>query len=188
MTKACFNSCHCYSRNCPQGMPNQKTGSAIGSSCVMNSLGRHFRDQTDTEYPACDYENSGVKCDFFTTVNDHNQLAYPTDITFGPVVAEPAATSADLSAILSMLEAQKLEADIRSQKQDEQKATLQTQIHQLSLGACWPCSRYFCSKPACTTCPSLYPVNLSTSSDSKCYCQDDRSAPVRPEPQPQHGL
>ena len=96
-------------------MPNHKTDSVIGSSCVMNSLGRHFRDQTDTEHPACDYENSGVKCNFFTTVNEHNQLTYPTDITIGPAVAEPAATSADLSVILSMLEAQKLEADRRSE-------------------------------------------------------------------------
>ena len=34
-----------------------------------------------------------------------------------------------------MLEAQKLEADRRSQKQDEQMTTLQTQVNQLFLGA-----------------------------------------------------
>ena len=116
MAKARCSSCHCYSRNCPPGMPNHKTDSVIGSSCVMNSLGRHFRDQTDTDHPTCDYESGGVKCDFFTAVNEHNQLTYPTDITLGPVVAEPPAANADLAAILSILEAQKLETDRRNQK------------------------------------------------------------------------
>ena len=116
-------------------MPNHKTDSVIGSSCVMNSLGRHYRDQTDTGNPTCDYESSGVKCDFFTTVNEYNQLTYPSDITLGPAVADPPAINAELAAILSMLEAQKVEAEKRSQRQDEQMSSLQTQVNQLSLGS-----------------------------------------------------
>ena len=144
-------------------MPNHKTDSVIGSLCVMNSMGRHYRDQTNTENPTCDYESSGVKCDFFTSETDHNKLPYPTDITLGPVVAEPSpAPSADLSAILLLLQQQKIDADKQNEKQNEQLQNLQNQVNQLSLNAV-PITT---SAQTLSAPPSAPPAPVYTSSSS----------------------
>jgi hypothetical protein len=77
-----------------------------------------------------------VKCDFFTSENEHNKLPYNTDVTLGPVVAEPSpAPSADLSAILLLLQQQKVDTDKQNKKQNEQLQNLQNQVNQLSLNA-----------------------------------------------------
>ena len=115
-------SCHCFTRNCPAGLPNHKNYTA-GPSCMMNSLGRHYRDQTDTSNPTCDYES----CDFFPTGHEHSKLDYPTDVTIGPAVTE--SSPSDLSTILQLLQQQKIDAD----QQKEQLQSLQNQVTNLSL-------------------------------------------------------
>ena len=62
-----------------------------------------------------------------------------------------------------MLEAQKLEADRRSQKQDEQMTTLQTQVNQLSLGAGPTLATSAQSQPAPPTAPPAPTFTQSTS-------------------------
>ena len=100
------SSCHCFSRNCPEGLPNHKDNT-VGPNCTMNSMGRHYRDQGDTTVPVCDY----VNCTFFTT-DEFRTLDYPTDVTLGPVTAE--SQSAEISAIMDLLQQQKTANDERN--------------------------------------------------------------------------
>ena len=94
----------------------------------MNSLGRHYRDQTDTSNPSCDYEN----CTFFTSGLEYSDLPYPEDITLGPVSdpppsAAPSAQQVDLSLILRMLQEQKE----NSEKTNAQMLQLQNKVNSL---------------------------------------------------------
>ena len=130
MSTARCSSCHCYSRNCPPGYPNHRTVSTVGPSCTMNSLGRHYRDQTDPSNPVCDYEQNGVKCTFFTSGNEHAALPYPPDITTGPVT-DTTPSSSDMASILALLHQQKADSDHQralQQQQAEQMRLLQEQV------------------------------------------------------------
>ena len=130
--------CHCYSRNCPAGLPNHKGISPVGPSCPMNSLGRHFRDQKDIDTPTCDFEFNGVKCTFFEADNEFASLPYPVDdISTGPMsdtvhhdtshVPPPATQGGDLAAILALLELQKVE----SEKTRAEIRHIQSQVNNL---------------------------------------------------------
>ena len=118
------SSCHCYSRNCPQGQPNHKTVAAIGQSCTMNSLGRHYRDPSDPDNPTCNYEANGTRCTFFTSGHEYASLPYPADITYGPVSDS---SNPELASILALLQQQK--ADQQQQAQDMK--ALQEQVASL---------------------------------------------------------
>ena len=136
------SSCHCFSRNCPVGLPNHKDVNPVGPQCTMNGLGRHYRDQTDTGNPTCDYEHNGVKCSFFST-DELAKLPYPDDVTLGPLSEPPpppttqvglselspppTTQGGDLSAILALLQQQKAE----SEKTNEQMRQLQGQVNSL---------------------------------------------------------
>ena len=86
----------------------------------MNSQGRHYRDQTDTTKPVCDYPS----CDFFSSGTDTN-IPYPSDISLGPVGTDGAnGHSSDLASILQLLQLQKSE----SEKQNAQLQQLQQQV------------------------------------------------------------
>ena len=95
----------------------------------MNSVGRHYRDQDDTDTPTCDYELNGVKCSFFTT-SEFATLTYPEDISTGPVseTASPQ-TNSDISAILSLLTQQKADAETQAR----QMQSLQEQVNNILL-------------------------------------------------------
>ena len=100
----------------------------------MNSLGRHFRQQTDTSQPTCDYEN----CIFFTSEAEYSDLPYPPDVTLGPVSepqpqAQPAGSAGDLSQILALLNQQKVDSEKSSLEIREQVATLQQQVSSILL-------------------------------------------------------
>ena len=134
MSQARCTSCHCFSRLCPEGFPNHKTVSTVGPLCTMNSLGRHYRDQTDTSQPTCDYEN----CTFFTSQSEYSDLPYPTDISTGPASdpSPPAQQGADLSLILQMLQQQKADSErtnAQMRQTNEQMANLQSQVSSLLL-------------------------------------------------------
>ena len=108
--------------------------SAVGPHCTMNSLGRHFRNQDDSDIPSCDYDLNSVKCTFFGSGNEFSNLPYPTDITTGPVsdhvppqVAQVANQQGDLSAILALLQEQKTE----SENTKSQMLQLQSQVSSL---------------------------------------------------------
>ena len=106
------SSCHCYSRGCPEGLPNHKHSPAVGKDCTMNSQGRHFRDPEDPDNPSCDYESRGQKCDFFSSDQSDNQLPYPTDISLGPITQDtPSETNIELSQIVTLLQQQKADSD-----------------------------------------------------------------------------
>ena len=76
----------------------------------MNSVGRHYRDQGDTANPVCDYAN----CTFFAK-DAFRDLAYPTDISLGPVAAEaPGNQTAEITAIMDLLKEQKTANDDRN--------------------------------------------------------------------------
>ena len=123
MPKARCSSCHCYSRSCPEGLPNHSTVSTVGPQCTMNSVGRHYRDQADTTEPTCDYES----CNFFS-VSEFSSLPYPPDVTLGPVSQNLQPTQGgDLSLILQLLQQQK---EV-SEKTNNQMAVLQNQVNSL---------------------------------------------------------
>ena len=120
MSTARCSSCHCYSRGCPDGLPNHKD-SPVGPNCSMNARGRHYRDPTDITNPVCDYESKGQKCDFFSTGSEQSNLPYPPDVSLGPVVSESSGGgNTDMSQILMLL-----------QQQDGKFAQLQEQINAL---------------------------------------------------------
>ena len=114
------SSCHCYSRNCPEGQPNHRHSAAVGPNCTMNSQGRHFRSQDNVADPVCDYERGGQPCDFFTTQNEFSSLEYPPDISLGPSQSSPESEmqNVDLSQIYVLLQQQK--ADSARQFQSRQ--------------------------------------------------------------------
>ena len=86
----------------------------------MNSQGRHYRDQTDTTNPVCDYPS----CEFFSSGID-TDTPYPSDISLGPVGTDGAnGHSSDLASILQLLQLQKSE----SEKQNAQLQQLQQQV------------------------------------------------------------
>ena len=122
------SSCHCYSRNCPVGQPNHKNVAAIGASCTMNSLGRHYRDPNNPDNPTCNYEANGTRCTFFASGHEFASLPYPEDISYGPV----SESNSELSSILALLQQQR--ADQQQQAQDMQ--ALKEQVS--SLMACEP--------------------------------------------------
>ena len=127
LSPARCSSCHCYCRNAPEGLPNHRLVRGIGPNCTMNSLGRHYRDQSDILNPYCDYEN----CDFFTSGAEYSDLPYPEDITLGPS-APPSSQpnpsqQPDLSLILQMLQKQQEE----SAKTNSNMAELQRQVNSL---------------------------------------------------------
>ena len=96
----------------------------------MNSLGRHYRDQTDPTNPSCDYEQNGVKCTFFTSGNEYAALPYPSDISTGPVT-DNTPSSSDLASIMALLQQQKADSDHQralQQQQAEQMRLLQEQV------------------------------------------------------------
>ena len=126
MSTARCSSCHCYSRGCPEGLPNHKD-SPVGSNCSMNAKGRHFRDPADTVNPSCDYESKGQKCDFFSSGHEHTKLPYPPDISLGPVLSESNNGNTDMSQILMLLQQQdgkfsQLQEQINALKQPEHSA------------------------------------------------------------------
>ena len=102
----------------------------------MNSVGRHYRDQSDPTQPYCDYELGGAKCTFFTTPHEFSTIPYPTDITTGPAtdsVASPPSSS-DISELISLLKSQKADQDsqrVLQQEQAEQMRLLQEQVSSL---------------------------------------------------------
>ena len=152
MSAARCSSCHCFSRNCPVGRPNHKTVATVGSSCSMNSLGRHYRDPLDPANPSCDYELQGVKCSFFASGHEYVGIPYPGDITTGPVSDPIPAPSSDLSAILTLLNQQKTDADL----QREQVRLLQVQVTNLLQRDVTPTvSSQFNSVPATTASLSM---------------------------------
>ena len=116
--------CHCYTRNCPEGKPNHKNVATAGSSCAMNSLGRHYRDQGDTTVPVCDYAG----CTFFST-DEFRTLDYPTEITLGPVTADPQPNnqSSEISAIMELLKQQQ----VSNEERNLQMSNLQKQVTDL---------------------------------------------------------
>ena len=97
----------------------------------MNSLGRHFRLQTDTSTPVCNYED----CTFFTLNEEYSDLPYPPDVTLGPVSdPQPQVQPAgDLSQILALLNQQKVESERFNLEIREQVATLQNQVGSILL-------------------------------------------------------
>ena len=102
--------CHCYSRNCPPGLPNHKNVLA-GPSCNNNALGRHYRGQDDTTVPDCDFAG----CTFFSS-DANRDLPYPADVSLGPVTEQtqsPPVQSAEVSEIMSLLMQQKTDNDDR---------------------------------------------------------------------------
>ena len=149
MAPARCSSCHCYSRNCPEGLPNHRHSTAVGVSCTMNSQGRHYRDQADVSNPVCDYEKNGESCDFFSTTNNLSSLPYPTDISLGSTntAAESETGNGDLSQIFVLLQQQKADTD-------RQFALIQSQVTALTRGT--PCST-----PA-TTIPTVSSVTFSS--------------------------
>jgi hypothetical protein len=152
MSTARCSSCHCYSRNCPIGLPNHKSV-PVGPNCTMNSLGRHFRDQSDTTVPLCDYEN----CVFFAT-DDFRSLQYPTDVSLGPAVEPvPSGQSAEVSAIMALLQQQKVDNDSRHQ----QMLDLQKQVSNLLLNGLPVCSF---SPSLITNQPPVYSTPTTTPS------------------------
>ena len=78
MSARCF-MCHCYSRNCPTGLPNHKNVLA-GPSCNNNTLDRHYRVHNYTTVPMCDF----VRCTFFSS-DANRDLSYLADVSLGPV-------------------------------------------------------------------------------------------------------
>ena len=97
----------------------------------MNSLGRHYRDQTDPANPVCDYEQNGVKCTFFSSGSEYAALPYPPDITTGPVTDTTPSSSTDMASILALLHQQKADAELQrslQQQQAEQMRLLQEQV------------------------------------------------------------
>ena len=130
MSPARCSSCHCYSRSCPEGLPNHRSVSTVGPQCTMNSAGRHYRDQTDTTVPTCDYEN----CNFFS-VSEFSTLPYPPDVTLGPVSEiQSSQQNADMSLILQLLQQQKEASEKTNyeiRQTNSQMAALQTQVNSL---------------------------------------------------------
>ena len=124
MSIARCTSCHCYSRNCPEGLPNHRNA-LVGPNCLMNQQGRHYRDQTDTAAPMCDYAG----CTFFAS-DALSGTEYPSDVSLGPApaVAEaqppPASQSSDMSEIMSLLLDQKAENDRRNKQVLELQKTV----------------------------------------------------------------
>ena len=128
MAPARCSVCHCYTRNCPPGLPNHQPVTAMGPNCTMNSLGRHFRNQEDTSNSSCDYEG----CNFFTSGALYSNLPYPDDVSLGPLTDQqpPASVTpqqSELGQILSMLRDQKLE----SEKTNERMNMLQAQVNSI---------------------------------------------------------
>ena len=144
MSAARCSSCHCYSRNCPDGLPNHKQSSAVGPSCTMNQQGRHYRDQADVTTPMCDYGKSGQMCDFFTSAHEFSTLAYPEDVTLGPILPDTSGND-QMSQILDMLMQQKLDSQ-------RQFADLQSQI--TTLNSAHSTSPYYPTPGPSTTTPS----------------------------------
>lgn len=137
MSSARCSACHCYSRNCPEDYPNHKNSTLVGPNCTMNSQGRHYRDQSDTTVPFCDYEAKGVKCDFFVSSLEHGSLAYPLDVSLGPAVTDSGNNAAnDLSEIFKLLQQQKSDSDNRNLQMQQ----LQSQINNLSRNSPAPLS------------------------------------------------
>ena len=136
MSSARCTSCHCYTRNCPPGMPNHKHSTA-GPSCTMNSEGRHFRVQSDTDNPVCDYDNRGSSCDFFSTAQEGSSLPYPSDISLGQPASEASSENSNMSTILHLLQQQK-------QDNDRKFCLIQEQISALSVTTA-------CASPTATT-------------------------------------
>ena len=119
--------CHCFSRNCPEGLPNHKSSSIVGKNCVLNSQGRHYRDPSDPTNPVCDYvSTAGTSCTFFSSGHDHCSIPYPSDVSVGPVI-DNNQQSSDMSAILCLLQQQK--ADNEQRNADLQ--SLQAQVASL---------------------------------------------------------
>ena len=104
MSTARCSVCHCYSRNCPEGLPNHR-GVPVGPNCPMNTQGRHYRDPADPTVPVCDYTG----CTFFT-VDESASVPYPTDVSLGPVVTESPQNpqSSDVAAIMLLLHNRRL--------------------------------------------------------------------------------
>jgi hypothetical protein len=117
----------------------------VGPSCTMNSHETRYLDPVDVENPAFNYERHGVKCSFFLSGNEHTTIPYPEDITLAPVSDPcPPSQSSDISAIISLLNQQKSEAESHRQHQkqqmrllqehqDRQMRLLQDQVNSLSL-------------------------------------------------------
>ena len=145
------SSCHCYSRNAPEGLPNHKDN-PVGPSCPMNGKGLHYRDQGDTANPSCDYEAKGQKCDFFTAGHEHSLLPYPSDISVGPVISENNSNgnTSDISEILVLLQQQKADSE-------KQFSLLQTQINSLTV------SQSSAASPAPENLPNVAPAAPLTS-------------------------
>ena len=152
MSSARCSSCHCFSRNCPQGQPNHKTVATVGSSCTMNSLGRHYRDPNDPCNPSCNYEMNGIKCTFYAT-SEFAALPYPEDISLGPLSQEQNQQPSELSLILSMLTKQK-------EEQAQQAAQMKTLQDQMSTLLCRDTS---VSTTITTTTPSVVSTTAVTS-------------------------
>ena len=112
MSVARCSVCHCYSRNCPENLPNHR-GVPVGPNCPMNTQGRHYRDPADPTVPVCDYTG----CTFFT-IDEMAAVPYPTDVSLGPVVSESPqnAQSSDVAAIMLLLQQQKAENDARNEQ------------------------------------------------------------------------
>ena len=92
----------------------------------MNSQGRHFRDQSDTSKPYCDYESKGQKCDFYSSNPELAAMPYPQDVSLGPPIA-PETGNTDLAQILALLQQQKSDSDQRF-------AQIQQQVDALATG------------------------------------------------------
>ena len=151
MSTARCSSCHCFVRNCPPGLPNHNASTAIGQSCPLNSLGRHYRDPSNPDEPSCNYEQKGVKCSFFTT-NEFASLPYPEDVTYGPPTTQAAANDATaLQTVIDLLNRNKAEADAAREEQNRNIRDLQQQITALSSKETPQPSQPNCQPPTCGT-------------------------------------
>ena len=156
MSVARCSVCHCYSRNCPEGLPNHR-GVPVGPNCLMNSQGRHYRDPADPTVPVCDYTG----CTFFTT-DESAEVPYPTDVSLGPVVTEspPASPqSSDVAAIMLFLQQQKTENDARNE-QVRELTSIVTSLVQAGLPTHSSSSSLPTSHPPTYSAPSTQPYSV----------------------------
>ena len=152
MSTARCSSCHCYSRGCPEGLPNHKH-SAPGPNCTNNAQGRHYRDPNDVSNPVCDHESRGARCEFFATNQEYSSVPYPPDVSLGSVSSENG-NNIDVSQIIQLLQQQKADSD-------RQIAQIQEQVTALSRTAP-PCTTSSCAQPTSSLASAPTPT-LATS-------------------------
>ena len=122
-----------------------------------------------------------MKCSFFSSGHEHASLPYPGDITTGPVSDPMPTASSDLSAILSLLQQQKTEADhqrVLQQEQAEQVRALQTQVSSLLHRVVTPAvSSVLSSVPATTASVSMATTTSTMATMPSLHTFTTTSAP-----------